>query len=52
MPEPGRDLVLLDTRQTEGGGDYGGGENMTLPFAGYPTGAGTTAGPSLAAVKK
>jgi hypothetical protein len=88
-PEPGRDLVLLDTRQTEGGGDwsgqfvgtsfifshdavlntlegdprfffddsltpqaygtgteewggggdYWGGENMTLPFAGHPTGA-------------
>jgi Protein of unknown function (DUF2961) len=88
-PEPGRDLVLLDTRQTEGGGawsghlvgtsfifsdravlntlegdprfffddshtpqaqgtgteewggggDYWGGQNMTLPFAGHPTGA-------------
>ena len=88
-PEPGRDLVLLDTRQTEGGGDwsgnfvgtsfifshdavlntlegdprfffddsqtpqaqgtgteewggggdYWGGLNMTLPFAGHPVGA-------------
>ena len=88
-PEPGRDLVLLDTRLTEGGGswsgqfvgtswifshnavlntlegdprfffddsltpqaygtgteewggggDYWGGRNMTLPFAGHPTGA-------------
>ena len=88
MPEPGRDLVLLDTREAEGstdwsgsfigtsfifsdqaqlgtlegdprfffddsqtpqaqgtgteewggGGDYWGGENMTLPFAGHPTG--------------
>jgi hypothetical protein len=88
-PEPGKDLVLLDTTQTEGGGDwsgqfvgtsfifsdaavlntlegdprfffddsrtpqaqgtgteewggggdYWGGENMTLPFAGHPTGA-------------
>jgi hypothetical protein len=88
-PEPGQDLVLLDTRQTEGGGnwsgsfigtsfifsdqavlntlegdprfffddsqtpqaygtgteewggggDYWGGLNMTLPFAGHPTGA-------------
>ncbi len=88
-PAPGQDLVLLDTRQTEGGGDwsghligtsiifsdravlntlegdprfffddsqtpqaqgtgteewcgggdYWGGENMTLPFAGHPTGA-------------
>ncbi len=88
-PEPGRDLVLLDTRETEGGGDwsgqfigtsfifsdravlntlegdprfffddsqtpqgqgtgteewggggdYWGGQNMTLPFAGHPTGA-------------
>jgi hypothetical protein len=88
-PERGRDLVLLDTRQTEGGGDwsgsfigtsfifsdranlttlegdprfffddsqtpqaygtgteewagggdYWGGQNMTLPFAGHPTGA-------------
>jgi len=88
-PEAGKDLVLLDTRQTEGGGDwsgqlvgtswifsdravlntlegdprfffddsqtpqaqgtgteewggggdYWGGENMTLPFAGHPTGA-------------
>jgi hypothetical protein len=88
-PEPGKDLVLLDTRATEGGGDwsgqlvgtswifsdrailntlegdprfffddsqtpqaqgtgteewggggdYWGGENMTLPFAGHPTGA-------------
>ncbi len=88
-PEPGRDLVLLDTRQAEGGGDwsgqlvgmswifsgravlntlegdprfffddsqtpqaqgtgteewggggdYWGGKNMTLPFAGHPTGA-------------
>ena len=87
-PEPGRDLVLLDTRETEGGGewsghlvgtswifsdravlntlegdprfffddsqtpqaqgtgteewggggDYWGGLNMTLPFAGHPTG--------------
>ena len=88
-PEPGRDLLLLDTRETEGGGDwsghlvgtsfifshrgdletlegdprfyfddsltpqaqgtgteewggggdYWGGRNMTLPFAGHPTGA-------------
>ncbi|MGZ4962612.1 MAG: DUF2961 domain-containing protein [Limisphaerales bacterium] len=88
-PEPGKDLVLLDTKQTEGGGDwsghfigtsfifsdravlgtlegdprfffddsqtpqaqgtgteewggggdYWGGQNMTLPFAGHPTGA-------------
>ena len=88
-PEPGQDLVLLDTRQTEGGGvwsgsfigtsfifshdgvlstlegdprfffddsrtpqaygtgteewggggDYWGGMNMTLPFAGHPVGA-------------
>lgn len=88
-PEPGKDLVLLDTRETEGGGDwsgqfvgtsfifsdravlstlegdprfffddsrtpqgqgtgteewggggdYWGGRNMTLPFAGHPTGA-------------
>ncbi|MBV9470379.1 MAG: DUF2961 domain-containing protein [Abitibacteriaceae bacterium] len=88
-PEAGRDLVLLDTRETEGGGDwsgnfigtswifshravlgtlegdprfffddsltpqaqgtgteewggggdYWGGQNMTLPFAGHPTGA-------------
>ncbi|HEV2390725.1 MAG TPA: DUF2961 domain-containing protein [Verrucomicrobiae bacterium] len=88
-PTPGRDLVLLDTRQVEGGGewsghlvgtsfifsdravlntlegdprfffddsqtpqvqgtgteewcgggDYWGGRNMTLPFAGHPTGA-------------
>ncbi len=88
-PEPGRDLVLLDTTKTEGGGnwsgsfvgtsfifshaavlntlegdprfffddsrtpqaqgtgteewggggDYWGGENMTLPFAGHPAGA-------------
>ncbi len=88
-PEPGKDLVLLDTRETEGGGDwsgqlvgtslifsdravlhtlegdprfffddsqtpqaqgtgteewggggdYWGGQNMTLPFAGHPTGA-------------
>ena len=88
-PEPGKDLVLLDTRNTEGGGDwsgqlvgtswifsdravlntlegdprfffddsqtpqaqgtgteewggggdYWGGQNMTLPFAGHPTGA-------------
>jgi hypothetical protein len=88
-PEPGRDLVLLDTRATEGGGDwsgsfvgtsfifcdravlntlegdprfffddsqtpqgqgtgteewggggdYWGGRNMTLPFAGHPVGA-------------
>ena len=88
-PEPGQDLVLLDTRETEGGGDwsgqfvgtsfifsdravlntlegdprfffddsktpqgqgtgteewggggdYWGGQNMTLPFAGHPTGA-------------
>jgi D-arabinan exo alpha-(1,3)/(1,5)-arabinofuranosidase (non-reducing end) len=88
-PEPGKDLVLLDTRGAEGGrewsghfvgtsfifshranlgtlegdprfffddsmtpqaqgtgteewgggGDYWGGENMTLPFAGHPTGA-------------
>ena len=88
-PEPGRDLVLLDTTKTEGGGDwsghlvgtsfifshraelstlegdprfffddsrtpqvqgtgteewggggdYWGGENMTLAFAGHPTGA-------------
>jgi hypothetical protein len=88
-PVPGQDLVLLDTRQTEGGGDwsgqfvgtsfifsdravlntlegdprfffddsqtpqaygtgteewggggdYWGGQNMTLPFAGHPTGA-------------
>lgn len=89
VPVPGRDLVLLDTRGTEGsdvwsgsfigtsfifsdranlntlegdprfyfddsgtpqaqgtgteewcgGGDYWGGRNMTLPFAGHPTGA-------------
>ena len=88
-PEPGKDLVLLDTRKTEGGGDwsgsfvgtsfifthsnnlgtlegdprfffddsrtpqgqgtgteewggggdYWGGQNMTLPFAGHPVGA-------------
>lgn len=88
-PEPGHDLVLLDTREAEGGGDwsgsfvgtsfifsdraqlstlegdprfyfddsrtpqgygtgteewggggdYWGGQNMTLPFAGHPTGA-------------
>ena len=88
-PEPGKDLVLLDTKQAEGGGDwsghfigtsfifsdravlntlegdprfffddsqtpqaqgtgteewggggdYWGGQNMTLPFAGHPTGA-------------
>jgi hypothetical protein len=88
-PEPGKDLVLLDTRETEGGGDwagsfignswifsdkanlgtlegdprfffddsrtpqgqgtgteewggggdYWGGQDMTLPFAGHPTGA-------------
>ncbi len=88
-PEPGRDMLLLDTRETEGGGDwsghlvgtsfifshrgeletlegdprfyfddsltpqaqgtgteewggwgdYWGGRNMTLPFAGHPTGA-------------
>lgn len=88
-PEPGRDLVLLDTKQVEGGGDwtgsfigmswifsdrgvlttlegdprfffddsqtpqaygtgteewggggdYWGGQNMTLPFAGHPVGA-------------
>ncbi len=88
-PEPGKDLVLLDTRETEGGGDwsghfvgnswifsdranlgtlegdprfffddsltpqahgtgteewggggdYWGGQNMTLAFAGHPTGA-------------
>jgi len=88
-PEPGRDLVLLDTRETEGGvdwsgqfvgtslnfsdraklgtlegdprfffddsrtpqaqgtgteewaggGDYWGGQTMTLPFAGHPSGA-------------
>ena len=88
-PEPGKDLVLLDTREMEGsrewsgsfvgtswifsdravlttlegdprfffddsqtpqaygtgteewggGGDYWGGRNMTLPFAGHPTGA-------------
>lgn len=88
-PEPGRDLVLLDTQETEsggdwsgqfvgtsfifsdqavlntlegdprfffddsrtpqaygtgteewaGGGDYWGGQNMTLAFAGHPTGA-------------
>ena len=88
-PVPGRDLVLLDTRETEGGGDwsghfvgtsfifsdravlttlegdprfffddsqtpqaygtgteewggggdYWGGQNMTLPFAGHPAGA-------------
>ncbi len=88
-PEPGKDLVLLDTRETEGGGDwsghfigtswifsdraalntlegdprfffddsqtpqaygtgteewggggdYWGGQNMTLPFAGHPVGA-------------
>lgn len=88
-PEPGKDLVLLDTRETEGapewtghlvgtsfifshraelstlegdprfffddsltpqvqgtgteewggGGDYWGGENMTLAFVGHPTGA-------------
>lgn len=95
QPEPGKDLVLLDTKQAEGGGDwsgsfagtslifsdranlttlegdprfffddsltpqaqgtgteewggggdYWGGINMTLPFAGHPTGA---ARPSLA----
>ena len=89
QPEPGQDLVLLDTRETEGGGDwsgqlvgtsfifsdravlntlegdprfffddsqtpqaqgtgteewggggdYWGGQNMTLPFAGHPIGA-------------
>ncbi len=89
QPEPGKDLVLLDTRQAEGGGDwsgqlvgtswtfsdrailntlegdprfffddsrtpqaqgtgteewggggdYWGGQNMTLPFAGHPAGA-------------
>lgn len=89
QPEPGKDLVLLDTREAEGGGDwsgqfvgtsfifsdravlntlegdprfffddsqtpqaygtgteewggggdYWGGRNMTLPFAGHPTGA-------------
>lgn len=89
QPEPGKDLVLLDTREAEGGGDwsgqlvgtswifsdravlstlegdprfffddsqtpqaqgtgteewggggdYWGGQNMTLPFAGHPTGA-------------
>ncbi|HTB84005.1 MAG TPA: DUF2961 domain-containing protein [Candidatus Sulfotelmatobacter sp.] len=89
QPEPGRDLLLLDTRETEGGGDwsgqfigtsfifsdranlttlegdprfffddsqtpqaqgtgteewggggdYWGGQTMTLPFAGHPTGA-------------
>jgi D-arabinan exo alpha-(1,3)/(1,5)-arabinofuranosidase (non-reducing end) len=89
QPPPGQDLVLLDTRQTEGGGDwsgqlvgtsfifsdravlstlegdprfffddsqtpqaygtgteewggggdYWGGRNMSLPFAGHPTGA-------------
>ena len=89
VPEPGKDLVLLDTRNTEsasdwsgtfigtsfifsdqaklgtlegdprfffddsqtpqaqgtgteewgGGGDYWGGQNMTIPFAGHPTGA-------------
>jgi hypothetical protein len=88
-PEPGKDLVLLDTREAEGGGDwsgsfvgtswifsdravlntlegdprfffddsqspqaygtgteewggggdYWGGQNMSLPFAGHPTGA-------------
>ncbi|MEY2427128.1 MAG: hypothetical protein QOJ40_13 [Verrucomicrobiota bacterium] len=88
-PQPGKDLVLLETRNTEGGGDwsgqlvgtswifsdravlntlegdprfffdgsltpqaqgtgteewggggdYWGGQNMTLPFAGHPTGA-------------
>jgi hypothetical protein len=88
-PEPGQDLILLDTRKTEdggdwsgsfvgtsfifthsnnlstlegdprfffddsqtpqaqgtgteewgGGGDYWGGQNMTLPFAGHPVGA-------------
>lgn len=88
-PEPGQDMLLLDTRETEGGGDwsghlvgtsfifshrgeldtlegdprfyfddsftpqaqgtgteewggggdYWGGRNMTLPFAGHPTGA-------------
>jgi hypothetical protein len=88
QPEPGRDLLLLDTRETEGGGDwsgqfvgtsfifsdranlttlegdprfffddsltpqaqgtgteewggggdYWGGQTMTLPFAGHPTG--------------
>jgi Protein of unknown function (DUF2961) len=92
-PMPGHDLVLLDTRETEGGGDwsgsfigtsfifsdranlttlegdprfffddsqtpqaygtgteewggggdYWGGQNMTLPFAGHPTGARTAA---------
>ena len=91
-PEPGKDLVLLDTTRTEGGGDwsgqfvgtsfifsdaadlttlegdprfffddsrtpqaqgtgteewggggdYWGGENMTLPFAGHPIGARST----------
>ncbi len=91
-PEPGRDLVLLDTREVEGGGewcghlvgtswifshravlntlegdprfffddsltpqaqgtgteewggggDYWGGRNMTLPFAGHPVGARNT----------
>lgn len=91
-PEPGKDLILLDTRDTEGGGDwsgqfvgtsfifsdravlgtlegdprfffddsqtpqaygtgteewggggdYWGGQNMTLPFAGHPTGARNT----------
>jgi hypothetical protein len=89
QPEPGKDLVLLDTRETQGGGDwsghfvgtswifshravlntlegdprfffddsktpqgygtgteewggggdYWGGRNMTLPFAGHPVGA-------------
>jgi hypothetical protein len=89
VPEPGRDLILLDTRKAEGGGDwsgsfvgtsfifsdranletlegdprfffddsrspqgqgtgteewggggdYWGGQNMTLPFAGHPVGA-------------
>ena len=93
-PEPGKDLVLLDTRQTEGGGDwsgqfvgtsfifshdavlttlegdprfffddshtpqaqgtgteewggggdYWGGQNMTLPFAGHPVGAQSAEG--------
>ncbi len=91
-PEPGKDLVLLDTKQAEGGGDwtgsfvgmswifsdrgvlstlegdprfffddsqspqaygtgteewggggdYWGGQNMTLPFAGHPVGARNT----------
>ena len=29
-PEPGKDLVLLDTRQTDGGGGYRSGLDMTL----------------------